>query len=489
MFMSAPPRVGFHGSDIFAFEKNMTARAQRHINNRRFRKLIARDGKHPLIAGRPTHHRGIMTSEDWAFAGVPDGIQDSFEAQQLRNRYLAGTAGSPYSDSENCLLFQRIQQFDGSFSNKRPVMDPNQPWQQQHYGVPATNDIQSMFAPMHFHFGVSSMDDVPMSASGSMGQNMAISSPVFSASESGASFGSFSSNSGTNLLDSGSFSSADGSSVITSPSHPFEYVNSPFNSSSLVTEDLSNIKAAPPSPPPFSEPTPISFFPPTQDHLGGARSHMNDRHAMVVPVLKSEPVTHHVLRPKSRKGLPEGPRSRVDPNTVSTVVSRRSTPPRRMLSSDPKPESRPSKQPKSCPTAQASTALSDFAERAERSAKDEYLLKAKAEGLTYREIRAKGGFSEAESTLRGRYRTLTKSKEERVRKPEWTDTDIYLLRKAVRKYSKGNDPASSKIPWKQVAEYIQRNGGTYLFGNATCRKKWDGLVVCSSGRHAGAVQR
>ncbi len=30
-----------------------------------------------------------------------------------------------------------------------------------------------------------------------------------------------------------------------------------------------------------------------------------------------------------------------------------------------------------------------------------------------------------------------------------------------------------KISWKQVGEFIFRNGGTYHFGNATCRKKWD----------------
>jgi hypothetical protein len=33
----------------------------------------------------------------------------------------------------------------------------------------------------------------------------------------------------------------------------------------------------------------------------------------------------------------------------------------------------------------------------------------------------------------------------------------------------------AKIPWKQVAEYIANNGGTYHFGNSTCRKKWDEL--------------
>ncbi len=33
----------------------------------------------------------------------------------------------------------------------------------------------------------------------------------------------------------------------------------------------------------------------------------------------------------------------------------------------------------------------------------------------------------------------------------------------------------SKIPWKKVAEYIVMHGGSYHFGNATCRKKWDAV--------------
>jgi hypothetical protein len=61
-----------------------------------------------------------------------------------------------------------------------------------------------------------------------------------------------------------------------------------------------------------------------------------------------------------------------------------------------------------------------------RSEKDEFLLLKKQEGMTYREIRIQGSFTEAESTLRGRYRTLTKSKEERVRKPQWTEKDVGL---------------------------------------------------------------
>lgn len=30
----------------------------------------------------------------------------------------------------------------------------------------------------------------------------------------------------------------------------------------------------------------------------------------------------------------------------------------------------------------------------------------------------------------------------------------------------------SKISWKKASEYIRENGGTYTFGNATCKKKW-----------------
>ncbi|KAK3190938.1 hypothetical protein K4F52_002886 [Lecanicillium sp. MT-2017a] len=110
-----------------------------------------------------------------------------------------------------------------------------------------------------------------------------------------------------------------------------------------------------------------------------------------------------------------------------------------------------------------------------RRNKDRFLVTARKSGMTYRDIKVKGGFSEAESTLRGRYRTLTKHRSARVRKPEWTDKDISLLKRGVRRCCKDRDPQHVKIPWKTVAKYIDENGGSYLFGNATCRKKWDEL--------------
>ncbi|KKF92628.1 hypothetical protein CFO_g5020 [Ceratocystis platani] len=101
---------------------------------------------------------------------------------------------------------------------------------------------------------------------------------------------------------------------------------------------------------------------------------------------------------------------------------------------------------------------------------------AELSGMTYREIRLRGNFSEAESTLRGRFRTLTKNKEWRVRKPHWFPRDIDLLREGVEYFCDQRSIDQGKIPWKRVAEYILQNGGSYLFGNATCRKKWDEMM-------------
>ena len=52
---------------------------------------------------------------------------------------------------------------------------------------------------------------------------------------------------------------------------------------------------------------------------------------------------------------------------------------------------------------------------------------------------------------------------------------INLLQEAVDEFTGGKDPSAVKIPWKKVADYIVKHGGSYRFGNATCRKKWDEL--------------
>lgn len=63
--------------------------------------------------------------------------------------------------------------------------------------------------------------------------------------------------------------------------------------------------------------------------------------------------------------------------------------------------------------------------------RDQYLLSMRARGLSYKEIKRRGRFTEAESTLRGRVRVLTKDKSERVRRPEWTNNDVSINSDAV----------------------------------------------------------
>ncbi len=58
------------------------------------------------------------------------------------------------------------------------------------------------------------------------------------------------------------------------------------------------------------------------------------------------------------------------------------------------------------------------------TSRDDELLRLRMRGISYREIKQKYGFTEAESTLRGRHRSLTKSKDRRVRKPIWNDRDV-----------------------------------------------------------------
>jgi hypothetical protein len=70
------------------------------------------------------------------------------------------------------------------------------------------------------------------------------------------------------------------------------------------------------------------------------------------------------------------------------------------------------------------TARSADAE-AQRQLNDNILVQGKRDGLTYKEIRKKMvGEKPAESTLRGRFRSLTKARKDRVRKPTWTKRDV-----------------------------------------------------------------
>ncbi|KAF2202901.1 hypothetical protein GQ43DRAFT_479506 [Delitschia confertaspora ATCC 74209] len=119
---------------------------------------------------------------------------------------------------------------------------------------------------------------------------------------------------------------------------------------------------------------------------------------------------------------------------------------------------------------------------ARRNIEDKLLLEGKREGLTYKEIKRRIGTEVAESTLRGRYRSLTKARKDRLRKPVWKHFDIQLLHQIVEKEldrldsscrSLSRSQKLGKVSWKRVSEYIATHGGSYRFGNSTCKKKWN----------------
>ncbi|KAL5383552.1 hypothetical protein DPSP01_005946 [Paraphaeosphaeria sporulosa] len=140
-------------------------------------------------------------------------------------------------------------------------------------------------------------------------------------------------------------------------------------------------------------------------------------------------------------------------------------------------------------------------EQAQRDVENRILVQGKAAGLTYKEIRARiiGRFGGeiAESTLRGRHRAMTKQKKDRVRKPTWMPKDVSrfclcsisrtdlvqlrLLNEIVQQQFDSIDDGHramdttarlNKVSWKKVGEYISERGGSYHFGNSTCKKKW-----------------
>lgn len=149
----------------------------------------------------------------------------------------------------------------------------------------------------------------------------------------------------------------------------------------------------------------------------------------IMPVLPSNDfASHETTKKRSTKVIKSGDNSRrkSSPTPNSTPSTRNSsswragvaTPRPKKLEPKPvtpEPESSRTSLPQSSATAQATH---------HRDAKDDFLVRSKLAGMSYKEIRRQGKFTEAESTLRGRFRTLTKHKAARVRKPEWDENDV-----------------------------------------------------------------
>ncbi|ERS96687.1 hypothetical protein HMPREF1624_06896 [Sporothrix schenckii ATCC 58251] len=108
-----------------------------------------------------------------------------------------------------------------------------------------------------------------------------------------------------------------------------------------------------------------------------------------------------------------------------------------------------------------------------RQQEDQYMMQMHREaGWTFSKIQKSGEFSINESTLRGRYRTMTKPPEMRVRKPKWDAlADSLVLQFAGEQADAQNRPIEeAKIKWKVVqAQMVER--GTYSYGYCTLKKR------------------
>lgn len=145
---------------------------------------------------------------------------------------------------------------------------------------------------------------------------------------------------------------------------------------------------------------------------------------LIVPVLPSNDFPNNRT---TRRAIKPMPKSSTPDQTSATEVRRGNAPSQRSdIPSMPVVHRRLEPKPTTATKEPSRTrALSPATEKMQhRDAKDEFLVRSKQAGMSYKEIRRKGKFTEAESTLRGRFRTLTKRKADRVRKPEWNDNDV-----------------------------------------------------------------
>ena len=131
---------------------------------------------------------------------------------------------------------------------------------------------------------------------------------------------------------------------------------------------------------------------------------------------------------RPRKLLPDHGRPLVPTNSMAryqpVVRSAPTSPRRRLVGFRPHARSVPTPSPPPPSMPAFSPGADGRQEIADRMAKNDFLVRQRQMGMSYKEIRRAGGFTEAESTLRGRYRTLTKSREARVRRPEWCEKDV-----------------------------------------------------------------
>ncbi|KAL1853233.1 hypothetical protein Daus18300_011881 [Diaporthe australafricana] len=102
----------------------------------------------------------------------------------------------------------------------------------------------------------------------------------------------------------------------------------------------------------------------------------------------------------------------------------------------------------------------------------ELIIWAKQQGMSYKAIKARWGFTDKEDNLRQIY--LHRPNHNPPRVPVFTATDDNLLHQAVKLYATGplDQERSLDGIWNAVKAYIQKNGGTTTAHVATLKARW-----------------
>lgn len=180
-------------------------------------------------------------------------------------------------------------------------------------------------------------------------------------------------------------------------------------------------------------PSESARVPPGSPIRGGHRSRRTSVYRYVAPRYQGAGDAHYVLRNEQPTTSAAAPVEHQQPATVRGTsrdsVSRRSRSSRPSSSSSSASSTRLDRQtildtiPLQKLRAMQKVPLPP---KDDNLAKDRYIVKGKQLKLSYGQIKAIAGWTDAESTLRGRFRNFTKAKHERVRKPVWQYIDVSI---------------------------------------------------------------
>jgi hypothetical protein len=249
--------------------------------------------------------------------------------------------------------------------------------------------------------------------------NMALAGAFYPSSGSGAGFSNFSSSLSNNIIDSCSFSSVDSTHCVNRNEHSICPPATPFASHLALWPNANQLEQTISPTQLKRDQSPLSSLsdPAKGVSYAAQGAYLPGAKAGTEP--KRRPANQ-----KNRRELPDkAPKACAVATTSirSSSSSRTRSPIRKSTSGTSKLTSGRIKIAPKASSQKPQTILTPDQQREEKNA---LLERGRRAGMTYGQIKSEYDWSDAESTLRGRYRTMMKKPHERVRKPKWQARDV-----------------------------------------------------------------